>query len=332
MAGSAVLPSLRLSEKENPKMRVLISAPYFQPVVGRYQKLFSDRGIELVVPEVHERLSEDELLKLVDDIDGVICGDDAFTERVLIKAKKLRVISKWGTGIDSIDKTAAQKLGIKVHNTPDAFSGPVADTVLGYILAFARGLVAMDRDLRSAGWKKFLARSLPECLLGVIGVGNVGKEVIRRARACGMAVLGNDIATIPEDFVQQTGVKMVEKERIYREADFISINCDLNPTSFRLLSDPQFQQMKSTAYVINTARGPIIDEPALIRALQSGHIAGAALDVFEVEPLPRNSPLLTMNNVLLAPHNANASPRAWEQVHENTLRNLFNGLGLSVDL
>jgi len=119
---------------------------------------------------------------------------------------------------------------------------------------------------------------------------------------------------------------MVSKEELLRHSDFVSLNCDLNPTSYHLMNEKRFAQMKDTAIIINTARGPIIKEEALIRALQHGGIAGAALDVFEEEPLPENSPLRKMNNVLLAPHNANSSPEAWERVHDNTLRNLLAGL------
>jgi D-3-phosphoglycerate dehydrogenase len=160
----------------------------------------------------------------------------------------------------------------------------------------------------------------------VIGVGNTGKAVVRRAVAFGIRLLGNDIVGMPPQFLSETGIDMVEKETLLRESDFISLNCDLNPTSRHLLSDAQFRLMKPSAVVINAARGPVIDEAALIRALQSKTIAGAALDVFEDEPLPSDSPLLQMNNVMLAPHNANSSPKAWENVHMNTIKNLLEEL------
>jgi len=306
--------------------KVLVSAPYIQPVIDRFRTIFEAHDIELIIPSVRERLCEEELLQWVGDVDGVICGDDRFTGRVLRAAPRLKVISKWGTGIDSIDVEACKRLGIAVRNTPNAFSEPVADTVMGYILCFARQLLWMDRDMRAGVWSKRPGISLRECTLGVIGVGNVGKAVVRRAIAFRMRVLGNDIVEMPAEFVAETGIEMVAKEDLLCQADFVSLNCDLNPTSFHLMSDREFLLMKSTAYLINTARGPIIDEPALVRALQEKRIAGAALDVFEVEPLPENSPLRRMDNVLLAPHNANSSPEAWERVHQNTIRNLLEVL------
>ena len=309
--------------------RVLVSAPYMQPVLDEFEHVFVENDIELVAPPVRERLSEEELLLWIGDIDGVISGDDQFTERVLRAAPRLKVISKWGTGIDSIDREAARLLGISVHNTPNAFSEPVADTVLGYILCFARQLPWMDRDMRAGVWHKRSCVSLRECTLGVIGVGNVGKAVIRRAIAFGMRMLGNDIVEIPPAFVAETGLEVVSKDDLLRQADFVSLNCDLNPTSFHLISERELGLMKPTTYLINTARGPIVDEPALVQALQERCIAGAALDVFEVEPLPDDSPLRTLDNVLLAPHNANSSPAAWQWVHENTIRNLLEGLRTS---
>jgi len=314
--------------EQNSKFDVLVSAPYFQPVVRQFADVFSAHRIEVVLPKVRERLSEQELLELVAEIDGVICGDDQFTDSVLRKASRLKVISKWGTGTDSIDKQAAARLGIKVFNTPDAFSGPVADSVLGYVLCFARKLVSLDKQMRNGIWKKTPASSLGECTLGVIGVGNVGKQVVRRALAFGMKVLGNDIVEIPQRFLDETGMETVPKEKIYCESDYVSLNCDLNPTSFHLIGEKELNQMKRTAYLINTARGAIVDERALVRALQAESIAGAALDVFDVEPLPHDSPLLDLKNVMLAPHNSNASPRAWEYVHRNTVRNLLIGLGI----
>lgn len=308
------------------KFKVLVSAPYMQPVIDRFRPFFDEHGIELVVPPVAERLSESELLEWITDIDGVIAGDDRFTERVLKEASRLKVISKWGTGIDSFDLDACRRLGIEVRNTPNAFSEPVADSVMGYILCFARHLPWMDHDMKHGGWQKIPGRALWECTLGVIGVGNVGKAVIRRAFAFGMRVLGNDLLDMPEDFIRETGTQMVEKDDLLAQADFVSLNCDLNPTSFHLISDGELSVMKPSAYIINLARGPIIDEPALIRALQDKQISGAALDVFEIEPLPKESPLRRMNNVFLSPHNSNSSPKTWERVHQSTVKNLIEVL------
>jgi D-3-phosphoglycerate dehydrogenase len=288
-------------------------------------------GIELIVAPVHERLSEDELLPYAGGIDGVLCGDDRYSARVLEQAApRLKVISKWGTGIDSIDAQAARRLGIRVCNTPDAFTEAVADTVLSYVLAFARGTPWMDRQMKAGRWEKRSTRALHECCLGVVGVGRIGKAVLRRAAGFGMRLLGNDVVEIDSGFIRELGLEMLPLSDLLAESDFVSLNCDLNPTSLRLIGEKELGLMQPTTVLINTSRGPVVDQPALIRALQSGRIGGAALDVFEDEPLSPDSPLLALENVLLAPHNANSSPAAWERVHWNTLRNLFEGLGLEV--
>jgi D-3-phosphoglycerate dehydrogenase len=301
------------------------------PVIERFQPIFDELGVEVVLADVQERLSEAELLEYAGLIDGVICGDDRFTEKVLKAATpRLRVISKWGTGIDSIDTKAAKQLGIQVLNTPGAFTEPVADSVLGYILAFARSQPWMTQQMRDGEWKKILGRALSECTLGVVGVGKIGKAVLNRAQAFGMDLLGNDIVEIDSGFIADVGIQMMDLENLLKQADFISINCDFNPTSRGLIDREAFRLMQPHAVLINTARGPIVVDEALVEALRDKSIAGAALDVFEEEPLPGESPLRAMNNVLLAPHNANSSPGAWERVHLNTLRNLIIGLGLSV--
>jgi D-3-phosphoglycerate dehydrogenase len=311
---------------------VLISAPYIIPYLDRFGPLLEGFGLDLIVPEVEERLEEVQLLEYAGQIDGVICGDDRFSRDVLEAYKpRLKVISKWGTGIDSIDQHACEEYGIILGNTPNAFTPAVADTVIGYMLSFARQHPWMDKAMKNGIWEKIPGRSLSECTLGVIGVGNIGKAVIQRAVPFQLVLLGNDIVDIDPGFINDHGLEMAALDELLSRADFVSVNCDLNPSSQHLINDRTLGLMKPTAILINTARGPIVDEKALVESLQKGKIGGAALDVFEQEPLPENSPLRDLNNVMLAPHNANSSPRAWENVHWNTIRNLLDGLGISYE-
>jgi len=311
---------------------VLLTAPYMLPFVERFRPLFEKYDLELIVPNVRERMEEADLLKYAGQFDGAICGDDRYTARVIEAcAPRLKVISKWGTGVDSIDAEACSRFGIKLGRTPNAFTIPVADTVLGYLLAFVRRLPWMDRAMKAGNWEKLPGKSLCECTLGVIGVGAIGKAVTRRARAFGMQVLGNDIVEIDHVFIVETGIEMTSLKDLLSRSNFVSLNCDLNPTSHHLMNADTLALMKSTGVLINTARGPIVEEQALVEALQAGRIGGAALDVFEVEPLPADSPLLKMDKVMLAPHNANSSPAAWERVHLNTIKNLLDGLGIPAE-
>lgn len=310
-------------------MRVLLTAPYMLRSVDRFREVFEQAGVELVVAPVKERLAADELRRYAGEIDGTICGDDEFTREVQIAfSPRLKVISKWGTGIDSIDVEAAEELGIQVRNTPGAFTESVSDSVMGYLLAFARQIPWLDDDMKRGAWKKRKAVALHERSLGVIGVGRIGKVVLRKAHAFGMELYGNDILEIDPSFLDQVPVSMVPLGELLSASDFVSVNCDLNPTSHRLLAGEEFELIRQGAILVNTARGAVIEQRALIQALQDGRLGGAGLDVFEDEPLPEDSPLRAMDNVLLAPHNANASQMAWERVNWITIRNLFQGLGL----
>jgi D-3-phosphoglycerate dehydrogenase len=217
---------------------------------------------------------------------------------------------------------------IQIYRTPNAFTNPVADSVLGYILAFSRQHPWMDKEMKMGIWEKIPGKSLGECVLGVVGVGRIGQAVLRRAAAFGMTLLGNDIIEVDPHFVNDYRVEMTAFEQLLQRSDFISLNTDLNPTSYHLINEQTIKMMKHSAVLINTSRGPVIDEAVLISALKNNLIGGAALDVFEIEPLPESSPLRQMDNVLLAPHNSNSSPAAWERVHWNTIRNLFVGLEL----
>ncbi len=308
------------------RFKVLVSAPYMVPELDRFRAYLSANDVDVVAAEVTERLNEAELVSLLGVYDGIICGDDRFTSRAMDAAPQLKVISKWGTGIDSIDQVAAKERGILVCNTPNAFTEPVADTVLGYILNFARNLGAMNAEMRQGKWFKKPSVALNETVLGVIGVGNIGKAVIRRARAFGMTTIGNDPEKIDPEFLSATGTTMMSKESLLGQSDFVSLNCTLNETSYHVIDREALALMKPTGIVINTARGPLVDESAFVAALEMGAVGGGAFDVFEEEPLPAESRLRLFDNVMLAPHNSNSSPTAWERVHENTIANLLSGL------
>ena len=308
---------------------VLISAPYFLPEIERFMPVFETYNVQVITPKVHERLSESELMAYAGKFDGTICGDDQYTQQVIDACSpRLKVISKWGTGIDSIDQQAANDFGVIVGNTPNAFTVPVSESVIGYMLAFARQLPWLDQDVKQGRWQKIVGKTLSECVLGVIGVGNIGKAVIRRARAFGMTFLGNDIVEIAPDFLIENKVTMTSLEDLLAMSDFISINCTLNPSSYHLINKERLTYCKPGVVLINTARGPIVNQDDLIDALNNRTIRGAGLDVFEDEPLPDDSPLLKMEQVMLAPHNSNSSPRFWEDVHWNTIKNLLIGLGI----
>lgn len=306
--------------------KILITAVNLLADLERFRDLFREHDLEVIHPPVGHYPGEEEMLGLVGDVAGIIAGDEPITGRVLREAPQLRVISRWGTGLDNIDLETCRDLGIVVKNIPTAFTVPVADLVMGFLLAFARRIPWADRQVRAGEWGTVPTRTLQECTLGIIGVGRIGQAVLQRALGFGMSLLGHDRMPIAEELTGATGLQVVSKEALLRRADFITLNCDLNPTSSHLIGTAELEMMKPDAVVINTARGGVIDEPALIRALQSGRIAGAGLDVFETEPLPADSPLRTMENVLLSPHNGHSSSAARDNAHRRAIENLLAGL------
>jgi D-3-phosphoglycerate dehydrogenase len=263
-------------------------------------------------------LDEAQCLSLVGRIDGWLAGDDRITRPVLAAAlPRLRVIAKWGTGLDSIDRAAAADLGVPVLNSPAAFADAVAEVAIGLILMLTRHLGAIDRAIRAGGWPKPRGVELRGATLGMIGRGAIGGRIAELGQAFGMEVIHHD-PFVPGSVAPLT---------LAAEADIVCLACALTPENRHIVDARFLAAMKPAGIVVNVARGPLVDEPALVAALAAGTIAGAALDVFEDEPVTRANPLTAMENVILSSHNANNGLRAVEAVHANTLRNLASVLG-----
>jgi D-3-phosphoglycerate dehydrogenase len=287
---------------------------------------FAAHGLQVDIPPVVQQLNEDQLLEIIDQYDAVIAGDDEFTARVIDRAARLRVISKWGVGIDNIDLDAARARGIRVTNTPGTFADEVADVVIGYLIMLARQLHRVDAGVRAGQWPKIEGMSLAGRTLAIVGLGSIGSAVARRGLTMGMRVTGFEISSAQRDAAHAMGIELGDLEAILPTADVVSLNCPLTSENRHMLSDPQFAMMRRGVMLVNTARGPLIDEPALVRALESGQVAGAALDVFEEEPLPAGSPLRSFENVLLGAHNGSNTGEAARRVSDYAVRNLLDSL------
>lgn len=311
------------------KYQVLISCPHLQKTIELYRDKLTAKGIELEVPSMVQQLSEDELLGIIDRFDGVIAGDDHFSSKVLEKATNLKILAKWGIGVDAIDLEAAKKLNIPVVNTPNVFADEVSDVALGYMILLARQLHKLDRSVRDGGWLQVPGITLRGKTLGVIGVGSIGRGMVTRGRAVGMSLLGYDVMPIPESYQQETGLKSVELNKLLQESDFMVLCCNMTDDNYHLFGDREFGLMKDGVYIVNVARGPLIDEQALIAALDSGKVSGAALDVFEVEPLPAASRLREFDQCIFGTHNGSHSIDAVLKVNEIAINNLLEGLGVT---
>jgi D-3-phosphoglycerate dehydrogenase len=291
-----------------------------------YADEFSTLGILPDLPVVEQALSEADLLPIIGFYDGVIAGDDSFTRRVLENAGRLQIISKWGVGIDGIDMAAAANLGIKVTNTPAMFDSEVADVCIGYMVLLARELHRIDSAVRSGRWLKVRGITLAGRTLGVVGLGSIGLAVAKRAQAMDMDIVGFDVNPAARALASSRGVKVLSLNDLLAAADVISLNCPLTADNRHLLNREAFGQMREGVLVINTARGPLVDEEALDAALVSGRVAGAALDVFECEPLQAGHPLMRHSQVVFGSHNSSNTTDAVATVSAQAVRNLIAGL------
>jgi len=251
--------------------------------------------------------TEDQVIDLARDADAAIVQYAPLTARVFGELRRCRVVARYGIGVDNIDVAAASEHGIWVTNVPGFCATELAEHALAFILLFARRLTRLDRSVRAGQWDAIgvmrPTRRLAELTLGLVGFGRVGREVAARARAFGLTVVATAPHTSAETMAEY-GVGKVSLDQLLERADFVSLHLPLTAASRHLIDGKRFGQMKPSAYLINTSRGPIVDETALIAALQTGQIAGAALDVLEREPPASDHPLLALENVVITPHAA----------------------------
>jgi len=306
--------------------RILISCVQLQRSLDDHRGRLDERGAELIVPPVDQQLREPELLELIAGVDGMIAGDDHVTRAVLERADRLRIVSKWGVGTDAIDLDAAARLGIRVTNTPGMFGEEVADVVIGYLVLLARHLHETDRAVRAGDWAKPEGVSIAGRTLGIVGLGHIGRAVAARAIAMRMRVLGVEIDAANCAAAAQAGVEVVDLESLLTESDVISLNTPLTPDTRHMLNSETLGRLRPGAWIINTARGSLIDEAALATALDSGRVGAAALDVFEVEPLPNDSRLRGFDQVILGSHNSSNTVEAAHRTSERAIDNLIRGL------
>jgi D-3-phosphoglycerate dehydrogenase len=297
-------------------MKILLTCPPMIGAIDSLRKEFARRSAEVFIPEFRQTLSESELIALVPQYDGWIIGDDPATTTVFAagRAGRLRAAVKWGVGTDNVDFTGAKAAGFDVANTPGMFSEEVSDVAVAYLLALARDLFVIDRGVRGGLWPKPSGSSLSGKTVALAGFGNIGRATARKLLAFGMKVIAYDPYFQPDPALDVENATWPER---LAEVDFVVLTCALTDSSRHMLNTETLARMKPGVRIINVGRGPLIDEPALIAALESGHVASAALDVFEEEPLPEASPLRGFDRCIFGAHN---SSNTKEAVHRTSLR------------
>lgn len=307
-------------------MKVAVTCGHLIRDIEDYRSQFADAGLDLVLPDVPgQELAGQELVDAMDGIVGVIAGDDQFSLDVMQQLPELRIISKWGIGLDGIDRPAAADLGITVTNTPGMFGNEVAEQALAYLLALVRGTVMVDREVRAGGWPKPVGRSVGSLSACVIGLGDIGRTLCEKLQALGVSVVGSDPSPDITDWATGRGITIGAFTDLATDVDVVIVTAPLNEHTRGMVDRDVVQSMRRGAWLINVGRGPIVVGSAVVEALESGHLAGAALDVFEEEPLVdeavRHAP-----NLILGSHNASNTFEACHRTHVRSIENLLSNL------
>lgn len=280
-----------------PNIKVLICDPLETEGI---QKL-KEAGFTV---DVKPTITPDELKKTVPNYNVLIVRSRTkVTKEILEAGKQLKLVGRAGAGLDNIDLEAAEKKGVKVLNTPEAPAEAVAELTIGLILALARSIPSADKAMKEGKWTKkdLMGWELKDKTLGTIGLGNIGKRVAKLARAFGMKILITKRTPPDPALLKELEAEFVSLHELLKQSDIITVHVPHTPQTHHMIGEKEFQLMKKGSYLINTARGAIVDEKALLEALQSQRLGGAALDVYEVEP-PTNWALMQLPNVVCTPH------------------------------
>ena len=314
-------------------MRIGITCIQLIRDVADWRPALEAAGFEVAVPEIPgQHLEGDQLVAALKGCVGVVAGDDKFTAAVQDRLPDLRVISKWGIGVDGIDRTHAASRGTVVTNTPGAFDDEVADVAMAYTTMLLRQLHVIHEGVRGGSWPKPAGHSLGSHTLGVIGLGGIGRAMVRRAVVAGMQVIGSDPSPESQAAAGSDGARIVDIDELMSTSDIVSVNCPLTPETYHLVNAARLALMRPGGYLVNTGRGDVVDTVALADALRSGHLVGAAVDVLEEEPPGPDNPIRGIDSVIFGSHNASNTLEASARVHRRSIENLARELDVEIRL
>jgi D-3-phosphoglycerate dehydrogenase / 2-oxoglutarate reductase len=301
------------------KSKLLVFCYSHDPGIELEKEFLDEQGITAVSFKTEPR---EDISQLIEYADAFVTQYNIVDSRIIDAMKKCKLIMKYGTGYDNIDVAYAEKKGIYCCNIPDFCSDEVSNHALAFILNLARGIARLDKAMRRGVFSFEFVLPLPEfgkMTVGIIGMGSVGKSICHKLKPFDVKILGYD-PYLSRDAMREIGIEKADLNEICEKSDFITIHCLLNKETYHLIGENQFKRMKRTAYIINTARGSIIDESALIDALEENRIKGAGLDVYENEPVSPSSKLLLMDNVILTPHSGAQSEGSDTQLRKRTVQ------------
>lgn len=302
-------------------MKILITSNSFGKFDDTPKKKMLDMGWEVIPNPYHKIMNEEEMMGVVQDVDGIILGSDIVSKKVLDQANKLKVISRYGVGIDNIDLEECKKRGIEVTVTKNCNTEAVADYAVGLMLTTLRHICNVDRSLRSGTWKKETGLNLCHKKVGVIGLGSIGRQVVKRVKGFDCEILGYDLY-LDQQYCDENQIKVMSPEEIYQNADIITLHTPGNPDGTPMIGAKELSMMSSDTVLINTARASLVDEEAVIEALKEHKIYGYGTDVFASEPV-MNEKFAELDNAVLSPHNAAVSREAVNKMSSTAVENLI---------
>ncbi|UQZ86294.1 D-3-phosphoglycerate dehydrogenase [Paenibacillus konkukensis] len=283
--------------------KVLVTATNYSALCSEAKQLLESHGVEVIENDKGRPFTFEELKEVVHEIDGVVAGVDTWNEDVFRLAPRLQAIARFGVGVDNIDLAGAQRCGIKVTNVPAGNANAVAELTAGLILSVMRNIPSLHQSARRGFWDRFVGAELIGKTVGLLGFGNIAQMVARKLQGFDVRLIAYD--KYPNaDKARELGVELVHSDEVLRTSDIVSMHLPSLPETHHMMSDEQFAMMKPSAYFINTARGALVDETALYRALSGRVIAGAAIDVYEKEPVSADNPLFQLDNLVSTPHTA----------------------------
>jgi len=293
--------------------KVLIGATNFSKYCAEAEQLLVNAGFELIKNPYQRPYTNEELKAFAPDVCAVIAGMESWNYNTISCFKQLKIIVKFGVGVDTIDLKAASEKGIVVGNAPGLNSVSVANMTIALMFAVLRKIVMYVNTTRKGGWVRDMSEDIDGKTIGIIGFGDIGRKVAKRLSGFDARILAYD--TVPnEEIAKSLNTEMVTFEKLIEESDIITIHVPNLPSTYHLISTPEFERMKKNAIIINTARGPIIDEKALIKALESGKLGGAGIDVYEKEPVDPDNPLLKIETVVCTPHTSAETYKAYHDI------------------
>ena len=292
-------------------MPTVVHTARSDPYHGPQMQIFQENGFRFVIPPAElNPFREDDLVQILGDAEAVVAGSEPYTPSVIARLPKLRVIARWGVGFDAVNLAACDEARIAVCTTPGVNHHAVAEHAIALLLSVARGFPRLEQDVRAKNWRMIPRPRAMGKTLGLVGLGRIGQATATRAIGLGMNVIAYEPYPDPA-FVQEWNIELVDLNTLFGRSEFVSLHCPSSPETAKLINRETLAKMKRGAILINTARGTLVDEEALYESLASGHLGGAGLDVFQVEPLTLESPLLKLDNVLVSPHVGGTDWESW---------------------